>query len=483
MLFNSFNYLVFFPIAFLVYWSLSKYELKFQNIFLLLASYFFYAFWDWRFLALIGVSTLVDFWVGQKISDAITKKTKKNWLLLSVFINLSILGFFKYFNFFTQSALEAFSLLGLSIETDLLINVVLPVGISFYTFQTMSYSLDIYYNRIKPISNILSFAVYVAFFPQLVAGPIERAKNLLPQINKTRNFDYDMVSQGLKLVLWGMFKKVAIADSLAPIVDDIFLNYTAYSASTLVLGLFLFSFQIYGDFSGYSDIAIGSSKMLGIKLKSNFIFPYFSRDLAEFWRRWHVSLSSWFKTYVYIPLGGSKKGKSIALRNVAIVFLISGLWHGANFTFVIWGGLHALAFIPIFWMGKNKQYGKKLVAEGKYLPSIKEIIQMAATFCLVTFFWVFFRSETISDAWDYIARIFTQSYFETYLHPRGYRMIDYLILITLFVFYEFAIRKDERKPFDFKSKYVRFAMYSMVILGLLLFYDDMIDRSFIYFQF
>ena len=483
MLFNSFSYLVFLPTVFFIYWSLSRFELKFQNLFLLIVSYFFYAFWDWRFLGLIILSTCVDFWVGSKIFEANTKNEKKYWLLCSVLVNLSILGFFKYFNFFSLSILDGLALLGINIEAGLLVNVILPVGISFYTFQTMSYSLDIYYDKIKPIKSPLSFAVYVAFFPQLVAGPIERASNLVPQLDKPRKFNYGQTVAGLKLILWGMFKKVAIADAVAPIVDDIFLNYSSYSASTLVLGLILFSFQIYGDFSGYSDIAIGSAKMLGIELKSNFIFPYFSRNLGEFWRRWHVSLSSWFKTYVYIPLGGSRKGKYRALRNIALVFLISGLWHGANFTFIIWGGLHALAFVPIFLIGNNRKYKDQTIAQNSYFPTLKESFQMVSTFILVTLFWVFFRAENLSQAFGYLVQIVNNPYSEIYLHPRGYRMVDYYLLIFIFSIYEFIIRKDERNPFNFKSKYLRFFLYAIVTLGLLLFYDDMIDRSFIYFQF
>ncbi|WP_435625401.1 MBOAT family O-acyltransferase [Flagellimonas sp.] len=425
----------------------------------------------------------MDYWVGEKIYRSSDKKKKKNWLLCSVILNLSILGFFKYFNFFSQSLVDTLTFFGIHIETGLLINVILPVGISFYTFQTMSYSFDIYYNRIKPIKNILSFGVYVAFFPQLVAGPIERASHLLPQLNKVRKFRYDQIVSGLKLILWGMFKKVAIADAVAPMVDDIFLNYSTYSGSTLVLGLVLFSFQIYGDFSGYSDIAIGSAKMLGVELKSNFIFPYFSRNLAEFWRRWHISLSGWFKTYLYIPLGGSKGGKYLALRNIFIVFLISGLWHGANFTFIIWGALHALAFVPIFLLNKNRRYKGDIIAQNRYLPNLKETVQVISTFVLVTFFWVFFRAENLTHALEYLYQLLTQFQFETYLHPRGFRMMDYFVLIILFSIYEFVIRKDERNPYNFNSKAVRFALYTITILGILLFYDDMIDRSFIYFQF
>jgi len=347
----------------------------------------------------------------------------------------------------------------------------------------MSYSFDVYYKKLKPTNDFLSFAAFVSFFPQLVAGPIERASNLLSQILHKRTFNYEQAAGGVKLILWGLFKKVVIADSLGPIVDDIFSNYSTYPASTLILGVTLFSFQVYGDFSGYSDIAIGTAKLFGIELMSNFKFPNFSRNVAEYWQRWHVSLSTWFRHYVYIPLGGSRVSKLKSVRNICIIFLVSGFWHGANWTFIFWGGFHALAFIPVFLMGRNTIYKDSVVGENTVFPTITEIGQVLLTFALVTFSRIFFRSESITDAFGFISRIVSNFNYETYHHPMGYRMIDYYVLIALFVFYEYLIRKDERSPFKFNSKVVRFVLYVLIILGMLLFYDDSIDRSFIYFQF
>ncbi|WP_367892750.1 MBOAT family O-acyltransferase [Flavivirga aquimarina] len=443
----------------------------------------FYGWWDWRFLSLILLSTTVDYFVGIKI-DSYTKHSKRKlWLWVSVIFNVGLLGFFKYYNFFVDSWIDMFSMLGYDIKSTWTLKVILPVGISFYTFQTMSYSFDIYYNKLKPTRDYLSFAAFVSFFPQLVAGPIERASNLLSQIINKREFSYEQCVGGLKLILWGLFKKVVIADALAPIVDDIFANYTTYPASTLILGVTLFSFQVYGDFSGYSDIAIGTAKLFGIELKSNFKFPSFSRNVAEYWQRWHVSLSTWFRHYVYIPLGGSRVGKLKSVRNIIIIFLVSGFWHGANWTFIFWGAFHALAYIPVFLMGRNTIYKNSVVGENSFFPSLVEIGQVLLTFSIVTFSRIFFRSESITDAFAFIKGICSNFTYEVYDHPVGYRMIDYYVLIALFVLYEYRIRKDERSPFKFKSKIVRFIAYTIVILGMLLFYDSNIDRSFIYFQF
>ena len=483
MIFNSLEFFIFLFIVFVLYWVFLKKSLKAQNVLLLIASYVFYGWWDWRFLSLILLSTNVDYFVGIAIHSSDKKSKRKRWLWFSVLFNVGLLGFFKYYNFFVDSWVDMFSAFGYNIKSTWTLSVILPVGISFYTFQTMSYSFDIYYNKIKPTKDFLSFAAFVSFFPQLVAGPIERASNLLHQITNKRVFNYNQSVAGLKLILWGLFKKIVIADSLGPIVDDIFANYHTYPASTLIFGVVLFSFQIYGDFSGYSDIAIGTAKLFGIELMSNFKFPYFSRNIAEFWRRWHISLSTWFRYYVYIPLGGSRSTKLISVRNIAIVFLISGLWHGANWTFVFWGGLHALAFIPIFLLGKNLAFKNSVIGEKTFFPSFSEVLRVLMVFSLVTFSWIFFRSESIADAFEYIVRIFSDFSFETYLHPKGYRVVDYIILLAGFIIYEYIIRKDERSPFNFKSRIVRFVLYTLVVLMILLFYDSEIDRSFIYFQF
>ncbi|WP_367183244.1 MBOAT family protein [uncultured Aquimarina sp.] len=466
-----------------MYWLLFNKNLRLQNIFVLGASYLFYGMWDWRFLFLILASTAVDYYIGQYIYSSDSNKQRKRWLWVSVIFNIGLLGFFKYYNFFIDSWVDLIDIFGYTPQSSWTLQIILPVGISFYTFQTMSYSLDIYYKRLTPTKDFISFATFVSFFPQLVAGPIERASNLLSQITTRRVFNYKQCTDGLKLIIWGLFKKVVIADSIAPIVDDIFANYTNYPASTLILGVTLFSFQVYGDFSGYSDIAIGTAKLFGIELMSNFKFPSFSRNVAEYWQRWHVSLSTWFRHYVYIPLGGSRVSKLKSIRNICIIFLVSGFWHGANWTFIAWGAIHALLYIPVFLMGRNRIYMNNVVAENSWFPSIREILQILLTFSLVTFSRVFFRSESITDAFGFLKQIYNNFSFEIYEHPLGYRMIDYFILLGLFILYEFSIRRDERSPFKFKSRIVRFVAYTLVILGMLLFFDDNIDRSFIYFQF
>ncbi|MDC1226592.1 MBOAT family protein [Algibacter sp.] len=483
MLFNSLEFFIFLSVVFILYWFVFKKHLKAQNILLLVASYVFYGIWDWRFLSLILLSTVVDYFVGIKIDSNTDKRLRKRWLWVSVLFNVGLLGFFKYYNFFVDSWIDMFSIMGYNMTSTWTLKVILPVGISFYTFQTMSYSFDIYYKKLKPTTNFLSFAAFVSFFPQLVAGPIERASNLLHQITNKRTFDYNQSVSGLKLIFWGLFKKIVVADALAPIVDDIFANYSTYPASTLILGVTLFSFQVYGDFSGYSDIAIGTAKLFGIELMSNFKFPNFSRNVAEYWQRWHVSLSTWFRHYIYIPLGGSRGSKLKSVRNICIIFLVSGFWHGANWTFIFWGAFHALVFIPVFLMGRNTIYKDSVVGEHTLFPTFTEIGQVLLTFAIVTFSRIFFRSESITDAFGFIKQILYNFSYETYQHPMGYRMIDFYVLVALFVFYEYLIRKDERSPFKFKSKVVRFLIYVIIVLGMLLFYDDSIDRSFIYFQF
>ncbi|MCF7560811.1 MBOAT family protein [Sabulilitoribacter multivorans] len=484
MVFNSLDFFIFLAIVFILYWFLFKKSVKLQNILLLISSYIFYGWWDWRFLSLILLSTIVDYFVGIMIHSSESQSKRKRWLWVSVIFNVGLLGFFKYFNFFVDSWIDMFTMFGYEIKSTWTLQVILPVGISFYTFQTMSYSFDLYYKKLKePTKDFLSFAAFVSFFPQLVAGPIERASNLLSQITNKRSFSYEQSVSGIKLILWGLFKKVVIADSLAPIVDDIFANYSTYPASTLILGVTMFSFQVYGDFSGYSDIAIGTAKLFGIELMSNFKFPNFSRNVAEYWQRWHVSLSTWFRHYVYIPLGGSRVSKLKSVRNIIIIFLVSGFWHGANWTFIFWGAFHALAFIPVFLMGRNTIYKNSVVGENSIFPSLIEIGQVLLTFSIVTFSRIFFRSESITDAFNFIKRITSNFSYEIYNHPMGYRMIDYYILIGVFILYEYRIRKDERAPFKFKSKIIRFIVYTIVILLMLLFFDSNIDRSFIYFQF
>jgi len=403
MLFNSIEYLIFLPIVFALYWSLSH-KLKLQNLLILIASYFFYALWDYRFLSLIIISSLTDFIIGLKLSKAEKPLVRKILLIISLTVNLGFLFVFKYCNFFIESFADLVSLLGLQPNYSTL-NIILPVGISFYTFQTLSYTIDIYRDKLKPSKSPLNFFTYVTFFPQLVAGPIERASNLLPQIEKERTFSYDMAKDGMRQILWGLFKKVAIADNCALLVNPIFNNYQDCGGGILFLGAILFAFQIYGDFSGYSDIAIGTAKLFGVNLMQNFATPYFSRDIAEFWRRWHISLSTWFRDYLYIPLGGSRVSKILQLRNIFAIFLVSGFWHGANWTFIFWGGIHAMCYIPQVFSKTNRRF-LDWVAKGRYLPNLYELYRILLTFFIVTLAWVFFRAPSINDAFSYLINIF-----------------------------------------------------------------------------
>lgn len=483
MLFNSLDFFIFLPIVFFVYWIGLGRKTKLQNAWLLLSSYVFYGWWDWRFLSLILISSFVDFIIGKRIFLSDKKSKKKGYLLGSIIVNLGILGFFKYYNFFASSLSEAFTFFGREIGNTWTLQIVLPVGISFYTFQTMSYSFDIYRGKLEPEKDFVSFATFVSFFPQLVAGPIERASRLLPQITVKRKLNQEQVIDGLRLMLWGLFKKVAIADSLAPIVDDIFLNYENYPSSTLLLGAVFFGLQIYGDFSGYSDIAIGTAKLFGIELMSNFKFPYFSRNIAEFWRKWHISLSTWFRDYLYIPLGGSRQGKIKTVRNIVITFLISGLWHGANWTFVFWGLFHAILFLPIFYFRPQRRNLDSVYLFSSFKGFFVQGTQILTTFMLVTVGWVLFRSDNIGSSWIYLKRMLFEFTTEHYLHPRGYRMTDYYLIVIVFTVFEYVIRNRERTPLFFKRRVVRFLCYLSLIFLILLFYDDGVDRSFIYFQF
>lgn len=404
MLFNTVDFAVFLPIVFAIYWWIPRRFGDARNVTLLAASYVFYGWWDYRFLSLILVSSLSDYWIGQRIATASSRNRRRLFLTISMIVNLGLLGFFKYFNFFTSSLAEAFTLFGMPLQFRG-IDIVLPVGISFYTFQTMSYSIDVYRGAIEPSRRLVPFLAYVSFFPQLVAGPIERAAHLLPQFDERRNFNREGAVDGLRQILWGLFKKVVIADASAPFVNDIFDHHQDLSGSTLVLGAVLFAFQIYGDFSGYSDIAIGTARLFGFDLMRNFAYPYFSRDIAEFWRRWHISLSTWLRDYLYIPLGGSRGGLRRQVRNTFAIFLVSGLWHGANWTFVFWGFVHALCFLPLLLSNRNRRHLAPLARA----PSAMELLRMLATFSIVVLAWVFFRAESISVAFSYLAGIFDPS--------------------------------------------------------------------------
>ncbi len=407
MLFNSVSFLIFLPVIFILYWFIINKNLKAQNILLLVASYFFYACWDYRFLFLLMFSTLLDYFSGLKMQAATDGKRKKFWFCLSIIINVGFLGIFKYYNFFAGSFAEVLSHTGLKVNVWT-IKVILPVGISFYTFHGLSYVIDIYKNRIKPETNFVDYAVFVSFFPLLVAGPIERATHLLPQVKQQRRFDYTKAVDGLRQILWGLFKKVVIADNCADFANLIFNNSAAYSGSTLALGALFFTFQIYCDFSGYSDIALGTARLFGIELLRNFAFPYFSRDIAEFWRRWHISLSSWFRDYLYVPLGGSRGNTWMKVRNTFIIFIVSGFWHGANWTFIAWGALNAVYFLPILLLSRNRD-NIGTVAPGKLFPSFRELVAMIVTFSLTVIAWIFFRAESLHHAFSYIGGMFSTS--------------------------------------------------------------------------
>jgi D-alanyl-lipoteichoic acid acyltransferase DltB (MBOAT superfamily) len=478
MLFNSLSFALFLPIVFLLYWFAAKGNLKRQNIFLLVSSYFFYGCWDVRFLFLLIFSTLLDYFTGIKMYDATNHKWKRFWFWLSIGVNLGFLGIFKYYNFFALSFTEGLSQLGFQANFWTL-QIILPVGISFYTFHGLSYVIDIYKNRIKPERNFINYSVFVCFFPLLVAGPIERATHLLPQILKIREFEYSKAVDGLRQILWGLFKKIVIADNCATFANNIFDHYQIQSGSTLLLGAVFFAFQIYGDFSGYSDIALGTARLLGIELLRNFAFPYFSRDIAEFWRRWHISLTTWFRDYLYIPLGGSRGGKWQAIRNTFIIFLVSGFWHGANWTFVAWGAYHAFLFLPLLLLQRNRK-NTNSIAEGRILPNPKEFLQMMTTFLLVVIGWIFFRTESISVAVDYISRLFNKSMLRLPI-VNGANSLFFCLFLLLCT--EWLMRnKKFGLQIDFiKWRPLRWTLYLIILTFIFLFGGK--SETFIYFQF
>lgn len=515
MLFNSIAFAIFLPIVFLLYWFVFQKHLKLQNLFIVVVSYIFYGWWDWRFLILIAFTSFCS-WVSGLLIVTVRKSENYNYSLVTdsrknriytslrkinwakfisganIVLNLLILAFFKYFNFFVESFVDFFTLFGLHLQSTTL-QIILPVGISFYTFQALSYSIDVYRKKIEPTKDIVAFFEFVSFFPQLLAGPIERATNLLPQFYKSRTFHYEQAADGMRQILWGLFKKIVIADNCAIYVNDVFANYAEHSGSTLLLAVIFFAFQIYGDFSGYSDIAIGTAKLFGITLKRNFNVPYFSRDIAEFWRRWHISLNTWFVDYLYIPLGGSKPHvnpnskhpelikKVKVIRNIFVIFLTCSLWHGANWTFICWGLYHALLFIPLIILGKNKRF-TGVVAENRKLPTFRELLQMSLTFFLVVIGCIFFRAETIGDAFQYIGNVFSVTAWSipyiispTYMLP-----MPFLLLVLLFV--EWMGRKANH-PFQcqFSKKWVKWLVYIMIVI--LIFSFGAPSESFIYFQF
>ncbi|MFV0207701.1 MBOAT family protein [Empedobacter falsenii] len=480
MLFNSISFAIFLPIVFALYWLLRK-SFKLQNILLLIASYYFYGCWDWRFMFLLGFSTLLDYYSGIKIEEATSQNLKKIWLTISIGINLGFLGFFKYYNFFADSFAEMLNGFGLNVHPWTL-QIILPVGISFYTFHGLSYIIDIYYNRIKAERNIVDYSVFVSFFPLLVVGPIERATHLLPQIKKTRVFNYSQAVDGMRQILWGLFKKMVIADNCAIYANEIFSNPESQSGSNLVLGAIFFAFQIYGDFSGYSDIALGVARLFGIELLKNFNYPYFSRGIAEFWRRWHISLSTWFRDYLYIPLGGSRGGNWMRVRNTFIIFIVSGFWHGANWTFIFWGFLNALFIMPSILLKTNRT-NLEIVAQDRFFPTFRELFNMMLTFALTVLAWIFFRANSITHAFEYIGGIFNQSLF-TFPTLRKSALAT-LFLVVFLLLTEWMGRRNNygiEKLLLEKPRWVRWSFYAFVLMLIGLFLQTE-ESPFIYFQF
>ena len=499
MLFNSIEFALFLPIVFLIYWAIGyahindQLKLRLQNAFVVIASYVFYGWWDWRFLLLIAFTSFCSWGSGLLIQkyqiSNIKSQIAKLWLIANIVLNLAILFTFKYYNFFIEEFCHLFNISSLEGRLGG-VSIILPVGISFYTFQALSYSIDVYRKKIEPTHDIVAFFAYVAFFPQLVAGPIERATNLLPQFQTNRKFSYDQAVDGMRQILWGLFKKIVVADNCATYVDQVWATYDTQTGSTLLLAAILFTFQIYGDFSGYSDIAIGTAKLFGIKLMRNFNNPYFSRDIAEFWRRWHISLTTWFRDYVYIPLGGSRPEipvhiqhpdrykKWIIVRNTFAIFLLSGFWHGANWTFIAWGAYHALLFLPLILPGQNRKYTNQ-VAEGRILPTWKECRQILLTFMLVVIGWIIFRAETITQAWDYICGICSHDILSVPNHAGIHALFFNLTLLILVEW----IQRDKQHSLDIVTipAYLRYSIY--FIMSFIIFAFGGHTVNFIYFQF
>ncbi len=485
MQFNTIDFAFFLPIVFLFYWFVVGKSVRLQNIFLIIASYTFYGWWDWRFLFLILLSTVVDFCVGIGFKKYKRDAKRKLLLVISVFTNLGILVFFKYYNFFVESFSSVFTFLGSDISYRSL-NIILPVGISFYTFQTLSYTIDVYKNRLEPTSDFVSFAAFVSFFPQLVAGPIERATYFLPQFQKKRHFKYTVGVDGLKQILWGLFKKVVIADNCAHYVDIVFASSSDYTSSSLILGAVLFSFQIYADFSGYSDIAIGVSKLFGFHLKQNFAYPYFATSVLDFWRRWHISLSTWFRDYLYIPLGGSRGSNYNITRNIFLVFVISGFWHGASWTYIMWGFLHAIIYLVTYYITKNvAQLNSKALDNNVFFTNAVYCFKLLLTFIIICLTWVFFRSQTIDLAFEYISNMFSSTIFSFPNFIGKGQLFSIIILLLFFICVEWVGKKESyalKMIFITFPRLIRWSFYSLLVLLLGIFAKTQ-EVPFIYFQF
>jgi len=478
VLFNSLDFAIFLPCVFIIHWVIAAKMPSLQNVFLIISSYIFYAFWDWRFLALILISTITDFNVGLWISKTTKNRNKLLFLWLSVIVNLSILGFFKYFDFFQEAFIQVFHFFGNSLSASNL-NVVLPIGISFYTFQTLSYAIDVYYEKIEPTSNFITYAAFVSFFPQLLAGPIERAGKMLPQFEQKRKFDYSKAVNGCKQILWGLFKKIVIADNASAIVNDIFGHYSSYNSSTLLLGIVLYTFQIYCDFSGYSDIAVGTSKLLGFDLSQNFLFPYFSRNITEFWRRWHISLTSWLNEYVFIPLAFTMRNFKQwgAFLAVLITFVISGIWHGAQGHFIVWGAFLGFMFLPIiFFSGVQSPFAKVY----SKTVQLNELHHVLLTFVLICFAALLFRVESTDQAFHIVQRMVNPKFWGW---PEV-RPTDFILLTILFIIVEWNGRDSAFGIENWGKQYpkwVKTSFYYILIIMIIWWGGN--EQSFIYFQF
>ncbi len=477
MFFNSFHFAVFLPIVFILYWFVGHKSKINQNYILIVASYYFYSCWDWRFLFLLVFSTLLDYSCALKIEQSATPSLRKLWLWLCVTVNVGFLGVFKYYNFFAESFAALLSSCGLH-SSPLLLNVILPVGISFYTFHGLSYIIDIYHGRIKSEKNFVDYSLFVCYFPLLVAGPIERATHLLPQVKRRREFNFNKAKEGIYQIIWGLVKKVVVADSCANYANAIFDHYSAMNSLSLLLGAVYFAFQIYGDFSGYSDIALGTSKLFGIDLLRNFNYPYFSRDIAEFWRKWHISLTTWFRDYLYIPLGGSKGSKWLKVRNTFVIFIVSGFWHGASWTFIAWGLINALYFLPLLLLNRNRKNLDDFRL-GFNLNSLRILFNILLTFSITCLAWIFFRAKTITDAFLYIKRMFENRVFtEQYFSIERYNY-ELITLLLVFALVEWNHR-SKIEPISGKYSWLKLSLCLAAIVALGVFSDY---KEFIYFQF
>lgn len=477
MFFNSLQFAYFLPVVFLAYWFIPNKSKQSQNLVLTAASYFFYSCWDWHFLFLLLFSTLLVYFAGIQIENSTSKTSRKFWLWLTIILSLALLGAFKYYDFFAVSLAELGNALGLHLD-PILLKLILPVGISFFTFHGLSYIIDIYYNRIKAEKNLIDYSLFVSYFPLLVAGPIERATHLLPQLKVKREFDFEKAKEGIYQIIWGLVKKVVIADTCAMYANAVFDNYNSMNSLSLILGAVYFAFQIYGDFSGYSDIALGTSKLFGIDLLKNFDFPYFSRDIAEFWRKWHISLTTWFRDYIYIPLGGSRGTKLFQIRNVFIIFLISGFWHGASWTYVAWGFINAMYFIPLLMLNRNRNNLDAFKISFD-LNSLRIICNIIITFAITCLAWIFFRAKTIHDAISYIKRMLTDLHFAPQFFNFERYNYELIVMVLLFVIVEWNNRY-KIEPLSGRYSWLKVSLAIIAIIALGIFTDY---KNFIYFQF